>query len=150
MYFLVIAFLLIGLIPNTSFSVKKQCSNGFSEEVNLMLMPLEELKKIIQDEDISNKAGYLEFRQDFIQSGGRAEEIPSNPERAYEDQGWISWDDFFGIKKNANRAINTSQSHRKQKKRSLSEAEQEEIDNVIDKLDREAGMPPLYEDIDLN
>lgn len=55
---------------------------------NMSILSYLEAQRIVQSQGIKSAT---EYRSKYKELS-----LPSNPNRTYEDKGWISWDDFFG------------------------------------------------------
>lgn len=59
---------------------------------NVVFMPFQEARTLVQNIGLQNQS---EWRI-WTKSDKRQDDIPTSPDRAYKDAGWISWGDWLG------------------------------------------------------
>ena len=83
--------LLVNSKPQTSTLQKNSSSPSKSPQSKSKLIPFLEAQKLIQLMNISDSREYLKLRKKDLLPDG----FPSNPNRAYKDEGWTTWKDFL-------------------------------------------------------
>jgi hypothetical protein len=95
-------------IPRTPYIIYKDSGwanwpdwlgTGKLERGKHNFLPFSEAQKYVQAQKINS----LKQWQEFCKSGKRPSNIPSAPESAYKNSGWVSWPHFLGTKTVATR-----------------------------------------------
>ena len=84
--------LLVNSKPQTISLQKNSSSPSKSPQSKSKFIPFLEAQKMIQPMNISGSREYLKLRKKGLLPDG----FPSNPNRAYKDEGWTTWKNFLG------------------------------------------------------
>ncbi len=89
-------------IPNTPNNVYKEWISWHeflsSDKLSNFreFLSFDEAKKYIQKYDIKNSGDFKKWRKNKLEYESK---IPSNPNKTYKNEGWVSWGDFLGTNK---------------------------------------------------
>ena len=59
--------------------------------------PFEEAREFVHRLGFKNEAGWRKYRRgEMPEKGTKPDDVPTNPNYAYKDQGWMGWGDWLG------------------------------------------------------